>query len=94
MKVGSEAEGALTVDAETTGVQSSLFISSGCENIQSAARSTLLSVFLRALTHCERLKPIDCSIATPSSSGLKVPVKHWDQNFLKMSSNNSVNKNT
>ena len=76
MKVGSEAEGALTVDAETTGVQSSLFISSGCENIQSAARSTLLSVFLRAFTHCERLKPIDCSIATPSSSGLKVPVKH------------------
>lgn len=74
--VGSETVGAFAGVAERAGVKSSQLISSGCENIQSAARSTLLSVFCRALTHCERLKPIDCSIATPSSFGLKVSAKY------------------
>ena len=73
MIVGSATAGGFTgvASAET---KSSLFISSGCENIQSAALSTLLSVFCKALIHCERLKPIDWSIATPSSSGLKLPI--------------------
>ena len=92
MNVGSEAEGVFTGVAERAGVKSSLFISSGCENIQSAALSTLLSVFCKALTHCERLKPIDCSIATPSSSGLKVPVSYSTKGRARVSFYNSVNQ--
>lgn len=76
MKAGSgPCDGAETAaPGVVAGTSSTLLISSGCEKIQSAARSTLLSVFCRALMHCARVKPIDWSILIPSSFGVNDPV--------------------
>lgn len=46
-------------------------ISIACENIQSAARSTLLFVSFSAFVACVMLKPIATIISKPAGSGTK-----------------------
>lgn len=60
--------------------------SSSCwwENIQSAARSRLLLVSLRERDACSLVKPMDMSIAKPSSLGVKLSPAPADGNDRKV----------
>lgn len=70
--------------------------SSSCwwENIQSAARSRLLLVSLRARDAWSLVKPMDMSIASPSSLGLKLSLPPDGKGHVSVSCEEQLSKDT